>query len=327
MSTHEANVVPVVLEPHSNADSLSIVMVGEFQLVVRRDDWVGKDKGIFIPPDAIVDVSREEFRFLDRGRPFERIKCIKLRGEYSTGLLIHAPEDSQIGDDYFDKLGLSWWDSESELAKTGGLCVKGPSLVYDVNKYDIENGKQSKYKNLFTVGETVYVSEKCHGCFAAFLYDGVKFHVKSRGEWKAEDTTNLFWRAFRSNKAIEEFCVANPNYLICGEVVGQVQRGFNYGCKPGEVSFVAFDIRTPVGQYLSPADFIAMADSYGVPRVPNLGFMPFDFDSIAKLAEGQSKMGSHVIEGCVIKPISERRDARLGRVFIKIVGNGYLCAK
>ena len=33
---------------------------------------------------------------------------------------------------------------------------------------------------------------------------------------------------------------------------------------------------------------------------------------------------NNVLEGCVVRPIRERLDVRLGRCVLKIVGNGYL---
>ena len=44
------------------------------------------------------------------------------------------------------------------------------------------------------------------------------------------------------------------------------------------------------------------------------------------LAEGPSLVpgANHVREGCVVQPIRERVDVRLGHTVLKIVGNGYL---
>src|SRR5437773_1584681 len=65
-STHRAEVVPVVLEKHPNADALSIVKIydGGYQCIVRTEDWVGKDKGVYIQPDSLVPLIQPEFAFL-----------------------------------------------------------------------------------------------------------------------------------------------------------------------------------------------------------------------------------------------------------------------
>ena len=54
MSTFRCDVVPVTLEPHPNADSLSLVRVGGYTVCVRTADWEGVDRGVYIPPDSVV---------------------------------------------------------------------------------------------------------------------------------------------------------------------------------------------------------------------------------------------------------------------------------
>lgn len=323
MSLHESLVVNVELSPHPNADSLSIVRVGGFQVCVRTADWAEKNKGIYITPDSIVDTTRPEFAFLNKGRQLERIKVVKLRGEYSQGLLIPCDENLEIGSDHFERLGLTWYEPELQFS-TGGECVKGPQSWTNITKYDIESGRHNKYKNLFIDGERVYVSEKLHGAFCAYTYSEGQMFVRSRGQWKAEDN-NIFWRGLRSDTNIEEFCKKHPDFLVCGEVYGQVQKGFRYDCQLGEVKFRCFDITKQNRSYLNYSEFITTTNMFNIPIVPNLGIIPFDYDKILSMAEGQSTIGDNIREGCVVKPLIERYDEKLGRVFIKIIGNGYLC--
>lgn len=65
-STHKAEVVPVVLEKHPNADSLSIVKVFGYTVVVNTKQWEGHTKAVYIVPDSLVDASRTEFSFLSK---------------------------------------------------------------------------------------------------------------------------------------------------------------------------------------------------------------------------------------------------------------------
>src|SRR3990170_4514689 len=106
-STHVAEVVSVVLEAHPNADALSIVRVhSAYTVVVRTQDWVGVDKGVYIVPDSVVPDS-EGFSFLNGKR---RIKVKRLRGIISQGLLVPAPEGSNIGDDVSELIGISHYE-------------------------------------------------------------------------------------------------------------------------------------------------------------------------------------------------------------------------
>jgi RNA ligase (TIGR02306 family) len=323
MSTREALVVEVKMEKHPNADSLSIVPVGGYTCVVNTEMWKDTPLGVYIQPDEIVDVSRPEFSFLSQGRTHERVKAKKLRGIYSVGLLIPAPEGAVIGQNLYEELGLQHYEPELEIVASGGLCVKGPTNWSNISKYDIENGRNSKYHRMFVDGEPCYISEKIHGCNNSYTFDGEKMHVRSRGEWKAEGE-NVFWRAFKSDPHIEEFCRANPNYLVCGEAYGQVQKGFNYGCKPGEVKFACFDIQRPDRTYLGYDEFKETVKTFKIPSVPVVAEMNYDYDAILQLAEGQSLIGSHIREGVVVKPVVERNDYHHGRVFMKIVSNKYL---
>ena len=88
MSDHRCEVVPVVLEKHPNADSLSVVKVFDgYTVCVRTADWEGVDKGVYIPPDSVVP-DTEQFKFLEGHL---RIKAKKLRGINSYGMLVPVP--------------------------------------------------------------------------------------------------------------------------------------------------------------------------------------------------------------------------------------------
>lgn len=322
MSERIAEVVEINLEPHGNADSLSIVNLGGFCVVVNTNAWQGHTKAIYIRPDEVVDTTRPEFAFLANGRQFERVKAKKLRGIWSIGLLIPAPEDSKLGDNFYEELGLQHYEPEMETAKTGGMSVKGPSAWGDISKYDIENGRDLKYRRLFQDGEPVYVSEKIHGANMGVCFDGEKLHVRSRSEWKTNDG-NAFWKSLEGIPGVEKFCRENPNFIVYGEVYG-MQKKFNYDCKPGEVKFRCFDIMNPQRAYMSYQDFIDTTTQFEIPTIPSLGITTFNYEALIALAEGLSHIGNHIREGIVIKPLVERRDARLGRVFMKIVSNAYL---
>ena len=86
-STHRVEVVPITLEPHPNADTLSIVRVfAGYTVCVRTTDWQGRALGAYVPPDSLVDTTRPEFAFLADGkRARQRIKVKKLRGVAAWG--------------------------------------------------------------------------------------------------------------------------------------------------------------------------------------------------------------------------------------------------
>lgn len=166
ISEHTAEVVEVgELIPHPNADNLSIVLIGDFQCIVRTNDWQCGDLAIYIEPDSIVPETKE-FEFLGEHR---RIKARKLRGEWSVGLLIPAPEGAKVGDDYMKQLGITHYDPPVKGDfNTGGENVKPPRISEHSTAglftpvYDVLNFR--KYSERFQAGEEVIVTEKIHGC-------------------------------------------------------------------------------------------------------------------------------------------------------------------
>lgn len=149
-------------------------------------------------------------------------------------------------------------------------------------------------------------------------------HCGSRTEWKQEGVGQP-WAALAATPSLREFCEAHPEYIVYGEIIGQ--QSLKYGVKPGEVRFVAFDLlEHTTGQWVNAARARFMAsDQFNVPWVPVIEYeMPFDFEKVCALAEGRTLVvgANHVREGCVVRPLRERTDPRLGRVILKVVGSG-----
>ena len=325
MSQHIAEVVPVELTPHPDADTLSIVYIGGFSVCVRTADWVGKTKGIFVLPDSLCDVTRPEFTFLDRGRPLERVKARKLRGVWSVGLLIPCDESEELGSDHFERLSLSWYDPEVEdsgIKLKVGHTDKVPVGYEYLSKYDLENGRSTKYKNLFIEGETVYVTQKLEGANSSVFFDGERFHVKSRNFWKKEEEGCSFWQALYNAPEVMEWCKKNPKHIVVGEAVGAV-KSFRYDTN-GKMSFRPFDIMTPDFKFISAKDFHSTCQSNGIISAPVVGFLPFCYEELLTIAENSCMITGGVSEGIVVRPEFERLDARLGRTIVKIKSNKYL---
>lgn len=152
MSTFRVEVVPVVLEPHPDADSLSIVKVRGFTVCVKTFDWVDRKIGVYIPPDSIVP-DTDQFKFLNTSR---RIKVRKLRGIISMGLLVPAPEGSKLGDNVAELMGITHYETPIELSTSGE--ARGYSDFY-LPIYDVEN--YYNYPDVLREGELVQVTEKC----------------------------------------------------------------------------------------------------------------------------------------------------------------------
>lgn len=347
-STHKAEVVPVVLEKHPNADALSIVKVFGYTVVVNTKQWDGIDRGVYIVPDSLVDASRPEFSFLSKVEKalhltgeavpeMVRVKTMKLRGVNSMGLLIPCPEGFEVGDDCAEFLGVQRYEPEFQ-GSTGGDCVAGPSFVFSPSKYDIDS--YHRYLDLFEDGELVNVTEKIHGANARFccMNDINTEELKavqycgSRTQWKKESATDIWWRAYYNTPGIKAFCEDNKGLILWGEVYGQVQN-LKYGLK--DVGFVAFDIFDVLnGRFYNVEEFQDACIEWQIPEVPLIkNNWPLNKKEVLDYAEGKSILhwsniggqlqNCHVREGCVIKPMKERWTEEVGRLALKIVGNGY----
>jgi tRNA-binding EMAP/Myf-like protein len=127
-STHKAAVVEVRLEPHPNADSLSVVKVWGYEVCVKSSDWVGIEKAVYIMPDSVVDVKRPEFTFLAQDANSEgkaRVKARRFRGSLSFGLLVPAPADASIGDDLASFFGVERYEPTMSRSKKDRFVIGG----------------------------------------------------------------------------------------------------------------------------------------------------------------------------------------------------------
>ena len=178
--THKAMVVPVKLENHPNADALSIVHIGGWVVVVRTDDWIDKNIGVYIQPDTLVKnlgpfsflFERSYSRYVilpDGGAQkfadgeYIRIAAHKFRGVQSFGLLVPAPEGFSVGDNAADYYELAHYEPAS-IGSTGGDNEKAPRCGF-VPIFDVDAMKN--YSDVFEDGELVSISEKIHGCLQA----------------------------------------------------------------------------------------------------------------------------------------------------------------
>lgn len=325
LSTHKVEVVPVRLERHPNADTLSLVRVFDgYPCIVRTEEWADGDLAAYVPPDSVVDVTRPEFAWLAKGEKTKhRVRTIKLRGVQSMGLLLKAPPGANVGDDVADHFGVEHYEPEMKSACTGGEAEAAPPQLARLSRYDVDSLR--RYRHCFRDGELVQVTEKIHGANSRFACVDDRMWCGSRSEWKRESLDNLWWRVMRDTPEIENFCRDFPDYVLFGEVYGWVQ-SLHYGLPKNAVRFAAFDVLTPQGEYLPADHYRSRLADYGVPLVPVLDWIQFDFDRVCQLAEGPSTVfgANHIREGCVAKPSSERWHQSCGRVILKVVGTGYL---
>lgn len=277
-----------------------------------------------------------------------------------SGGLQHEPKLAygwiKEGDDVSDLLGITHYDPDKGTENTTGENMAAPrrrfprtfkgwfffllhklgfkkagqqateEVSFNVPVYDVEAFKNYR-NNSFILGEPVVVTEKIHGSNARFLFFDGRMYAGSRTLWKAAKSNCVWRKALAQNPWIEEWCRAHEGYTLYGEVT-PTQKGFDYGCKEGEVKFFVFDILTPEGEWVEwipswPETFEMLQ---GLTIVPVLYTGPFDLDKITPIVDGPSTVpgAKHIREGAVIKPNHERQVRGLGRLQLKIVSNAFL---
>lgn len=311
---------------HPNADTLSITQVhGNYPVIVKTGAFNPGDLAVHIPPDALVPVDRPEFSWLaDKAHNgLFRVRYSKLRGVPSYGFLVPVPgtpngaEALSEGQDVRHLLGVTKYDPGPCFSLEGSgemfTCPVGDMVPH----YDIEGLR--KYERLFTPGEKVWVTEKIHGANGKWVYVDGELYCGSRTKFRKDSV----WNRMAEKYGLSHVLSKHPGLVLYGEVFGPGIQDLTYGLKEPEVRF--FDLYdTTKGKWLNYRSFKAFCVGFELPEVPTLKVGPFDLQECYQMAEGKSTIADHVREGIVVKPVEERWNMEIGRVFLKLPGEGFL---
>lgn len=366
MSTFKVTLEKLRIMEHPNADALELAEVGLYRAVVRKGEFKTGDYALYIPEQAILPPELlEELGLTGKlaGKDKNRVKAVRLRGELSQGIVCRPaalrgdPDLVKLLDDdgaptipqpdYADLLGITKWVPPIPVGMAGDVEA-APNLLRWI---EIENIK--RYPTMFEPGEEVVATEKIHGTCFLLTYDVEedKVLVTSKGMGGKnlalkESDSNLYWRAARrfdlKNLAREIADAFNFGRVgLFGEVFGKGVQDLHYGRDAGHdgtLGFALFDamVQDPYGdtRFLSAAFFntnvknAAFKARAMVPTAPVLYEGPYDYDLLAKLAEGKETISGrelHVREGLVVRPREEARsEATGGRKIAKFINPDYL---
>jgi RNA ligase (TIGR02306 family) len=218
------------LRDHSNADRLEIAEILGWQTVVQKGIHKEGDKIVFIPIDTIVPRYHWSDFLMDKKNPDKpiRIKNIKLRGEYSSGLAIPLSEfssfvfkDYDVGADLTDILGITKYIKEVPANLSGETLSDFPTHL--ISKTDEDNGLNDPIlvDKVLNCEPYITVTQKLDGSSITLIVDkGVLTEVCTRNLSKKETENNLFWKAARKLTIPE-----NWTGTIQGELCGNgIQR-------------------------------------------------------------------------------------------------------
>ena len=324
------------IAPIVGADSIDrATLVGKtYEFVVPKGKFLVGETVVYFPVDSVLPlIIQEKLGLVGRlaGSNKDRIKVIKLRGQYSCGvvakmdiiadLLQSIPNPSTEEITAF--LGVSKYEPPTVPCKTGNLCA----LPVGLNKYDIESVNSDKGLFDSLLDERVVISEKLEGSNASISYDPVTDtkYVNSRNYtiipidgkthdwWGYVDELNI-WKCLKdlSNQY-------NAPVTFYGEWIGPNSQGNIYKLPKNKVCF--FDIKVG-GNFLDYHEQKNIFTWLGLETVPILSDDKtlrewLGDKSVVDASHGISKLANTYREGIVIKPVTERYADRFGRVIFK----------
>lgn len=274
--------------PHNNATSLEFAVVYGFKVIVTKGKYKVGDEVIYVPIDSLLPQNLENKLFPPDSKiklNKHRIKQIKIRGEYSQGLLIDVEDVVDIlgidatrrlgtyepDEDLAERLGITKYDPpQASYQGTGSVKKRDkPKENPYFHKYGgIDNFKW--YPDLFIEGEMVSVTEKIHGSNIRFGYVPYVANnlwrkllrllgLTPKWEWvygsnnvqlQQRSSYTGFYGEDVYGKVLEKYKAKDKvkeGEIWYGELYGDgIQGGYHYGLKQ-EHGLVVFDLKLQSG--------------------------------------------------------------------------------
>lgn len=329
----------LAVDPIPNADSIEVVTVLGWKVVVRKSEGFKKDDVVvYVEIDSLFP-KEPQYEFLKNSN--YRIKTAKFRGQISQGLVLpitalaeklgitsgdrHIQVLSVVceGDEVTEQLGITKYEPPIPAELAGDVVGPFPGYVHKTHEPRVQS-----FPGILEelAGTRCYVTTKIDGMTASFIRRDDEFLVCGH-QWAYQDSpNNVYWKMCRKYGIEAILKNAKKNYAIQGEVAGPGIRKNRYGLKELQLFvFNVFDIDR--GRHLDYADFVAFCRRYGLQIVPNVAndlVLNHTVEDLLELAKGQYPSG-YAREGIVIRPITEQHSQVLsGRASFKVINNDHL---
>ena len=361
MSDFSVNVVKIdSVESHPDADRLSIVKIGGYNCIsAKLEDgshrYSANDLVVYIPEQVVLPEwmlkkmgfwKEEENKGTLSGSQGNRVKCVKLRGVISQGILYPTTKHDLLekfcistdlegqrllvneGDNVTAFLEISKWEPPVPSHLSGEVSNAKSEYAFH---YDIQNVQ--KYDRVLEEGELIVVTEKLHGSFCGLSYNPQDLDLPDEGFYSfskglgakglifknnENNQGNLYVQQLIKNKDNLKTLYAkfNTQVTVLSEVFGPVQ-DLKYGLTSPEIR--VFDIylgKPNQGRYLNDVELDNALVGTTLTRVPVLYKGPYSLCKITELRDGQTTINN-------VNQI-ERTNKYIGRVQLKFVSPQYL---
>jgi len=309
-------VVAKILEltPIVGADRIETATVLGWQVVTQKHLYSIGDLTVIIFPDTLVPK-----KFLDgayQGDEKVRLKTIKLKGQYSAGLLLPMSvvgNSFKEGDEVSELLGVEKW--VAPVSASIGGDVAGNFLSAFISKTDEYNIRsepqalQEVHNDPIFKNSDFVATLKCDGSSGTFIAHKNTFRVCSRNLELRETEGNVFWQVAKKYNLSEKLKTFGDNVAIQGEVCGPGIQGNPMRLE--EITFFAFlmkDLRTH--KWLSWDSLVDFCTTNNIPHVKELHRFKANEEnlSLARLQElaNNAKYANDKTnaEGIVIRPVN-----------------------
>lgn len=323
------------IKEHPNADALEIAQVLGWQTIVKKGEFKEGDKIIFIVIDTILPKADWSEFLADKKNPEKpiRLRTIKLRGEYSQGLVLplsvlygnsFAASTWQVGADVGAELGVKKYEKELPASLSGEIAGNFPS--YLISQTDEDNGLSNPdiVENVLKNPVTVTLKLDGSSC-TVIVKDGKIDQVCSRRLSIKESDTNAFWNAAKKLNIPE-----NWNGIIQGECMGPGIQGNQLGLLSATLYVYQIKTEDCYLTYNRMAQFCQHTLNCNVvPCIIHCSGLPDNnLDTFIELADKQNldlfidKKGIPA-EGIVVRP-SDYRASGIGRPLgFKIINRNF----
>lgn len=337
--------IPAV-EVLPDTNNLARVDIYGNPVIFNRNHFKEGDVAIYIPPDSVCPEDNPHLAFLKGERVKGRKFC---SGKYySHGLFLPMealPMDlkADVGDDVAPFLGITRHtqpDSEIVVKKKGGRLVQLPGFIpfFGLDPWH-------RFKHVIKEGDMVVLTEKIHGCNAAYVYKDGKLHVASHRVYRGWEGELSLWNSIKSwfgYKTSNRVTGNNDKWWEIADELdlksklkaaeGLVFYGEIYGSKvdvPGKLAydtdldfkvFAVYDTRQK--RFLNYVEFYDWCHHVDLAYAPVLYKGPWHEGLLAH-ANGKSCLGDTMKEGFVVTPVMERMAPGIGRVAFKVVSQDF----
>ncbi len=317
------------IQPHPNADRLSLATCYGFQIVVQKDRYNIGDKIVFVPIDSILPENIEKKLFPEGSKiklHSHRVRQIKIRSFPSQGMIVDPEDIADIVNldripletDLSSILGITKYEPPEPKSSSVTSGVKtGRKRLANPNFHQYNGlGNVKWFPNMFKEGDEVVIQEKCHGSNCRLgllpyspntLWKKIKkllslapkyehCYGSNRVDISATGGTYTGWYGEdvygAALKSVDAFNKVKPNETIFCELVGPgVQKGYTYGLK--ERTVVLFDVKVLQADgsqiWLTPDEVEAYAKERGFEMVPVLYKGPYNQALAYQLTKGPSE--------------------------------------